>query len=245
MGTDIHLQVQGRRPDGVWEFVKRKPFLLYGDDGFDWDDDPTSRHYDVFAFLADVRNGFGFAGTYRHEPIKPQFPDRGLPDGYVPPDGGDDDEPYKDYEARRNAFTAGDVWVGDHSFTWATLKELREAPWDHVVFKSGGIVGPDQFTVWKHKGMPESWSGGISGPGIVVHEDPSDFAALVAEGKIRYINADDGSRGRPLDFCRVHWTWNPVKDSAFRLWVDSDHMAEIANEYGGPENVRVIMGFDS
>lgn len=247
MGTDIHLQVQGRRPDdGVWEFVKRKPFLLYGDEGLDWGDDPTGRNYDVFAFLADVRNGFGFAGVYRHEPVKPQFPHRGLPADYYPSEGQDENESYEDYEARRAAFTAGDVWVGDHSFTWATLKELRDAPWDDVEFKSGGIVGPDDFKVWKHKGMPDSWSSGISGPGIVVHDDPADFATLLAEDKIRYADPGDPALpGRPLDFCRVYWTWNPVKDSAFRRWVDSEVMTEIADEYGGPENVRVVMGFDS
>jgi len=83
--------------------INYKPWVMLGHDGFDskghggifpqwpgrdssqeerdayWSSDPGGRNYDLFAFLADVRNGTGFAGTYRHEPIRPQFPGRGLP----------------------------------------------------------------------------------------------------------------------------------------------------------------------
>lgn len=146
MGTDIHLQVQGRRTDGSWEFVKRKPFLQYQDEGFNWDQDPSGRHYDLFALLGGVRNGSGFAGSYRHEPVQPQFERRGLPDDYREPSDPEEDDGsgYEARESLREEFTGGDFWLGDHSFTWATLTELLAVPWN-TEFHSGGIVGPVGF----------------------------------------------------------------------------------------------------
>lgn len=220
MGTDIHLQVQGRRPDGIWEFVRRSPFI---------NDDPTGRDYNLFAFLADVRNGRGFAGVYRHEPITPQFADRGFPGDYTHVE--DDD----------GSFVSGDRWVGDHSFTWATLAELRDAPWD-MEFMSGGIVGPEDFGLWQETGFPSSWSGDVSGPGIVVHNDTEEYAKMIVEGRIR---KNGSGYIRALDLCRITWKWKPVEGCAFRKWIDGETMQSLADEYGGAENIRVVMGFDS
>jgi hypothetical protein len=243
MGTDIHMQVQGRRADGTWEFIKRAPFARYGDPDFDWGTDPTQRNYDVFALLADVRNGSGFAGVYRHEPVHPQFPDRGFPEGYEDPSPeGDEDDP--EYAAWRKEFKAGDFWWGDHSATWATMAELLQVPWE-VEYKSGGVVAVESFKVWQKKGIPDSWSGGISGPGIITHKDPEEYARMIAAGEIRYRDGGGAFDGGCLDYCFVTWAWQPVKECAFRTWIEGPTMASIAEEYGGPENVRVIMGFDS
>lgn len=231
MGTDIHLQVQGRR-DGIWEFVNRKPFPSWGSRHFSWGAVPTGRDYDLFAFLANVRNGFGFAGCYRHEPISPPFADRGLPEDYVNPE-----EP----TYTRETFTGGDFWIGDHSFTWATLAELRDAPWD-MEFTSGGIVGPEDFGLWQETGMPSSWSGDVSGPDIVVHNDTEEYAKMIVEGRIR---KNGSGYIRALDLCRITWKWKPVEGCTFRKWIDGETMKAIEAEYGGAENVRVIMGFDS
>lgn len=234
MGTDIHLQVQGKRADGVWEYVKIKPFFRYDDPGFSWDDDPSGRNYNLFALLADVRNGHGFAGSYRHEPVRHHFGGCGLPDGLTPDDCYQHDEDGDDLPD----FVAGDAYIGDHSFTHATLAELRAVTWDQE-FESGGIVDEKNFRIWQERGVPESWSGGIWGDGIVVHE-PLDYVVLLADGGLRY-----DQYGNCRDYCRVTWTWQPLVDCAFRRWVDGERMAEIAEVYGGPQNVRVLIGFDS
>lgn len=66
MGTDIH---------GV--------FQAFDAETKKWQDIPSeyeqSRHYQLFAVLADVRNGYGFAGVQTGEPVKPIAKPRGLP----------------------------------------------------------------------------------------------------------------------------------------------------------------------
>lgn len=236
MGTDIHLQVQGKNKDGKWEWVKRPPFKTWrvDRDDFDFDADPTGRDYNLFAILAGVRNGYGFAGTYRHEPVSPWFEGRGLPDGMTDEDCERVDDSVPAY---------GDDWIGDHSFTHATLAELRAAPWDHE-FHQFGVVNPQNFKVWREKGMPDEWSGGIMGRDIVTHTDPDEYGRMVDGGLIRVDNRNP-KWSRTLDYCRVTWKWAPLTDCTFRKWIDGDVMQSIADEYGGPENVRVLMGFDS
>lgn len=127
MGCDIHLFVERREDDqwvsaDTWEpipeteqeyedgRVRRRTKVFYGE-----------RRYDLFAILADVRNGRGFAGRdfgYRLRPIaKP----RGLPDD-------------TSQEVRDEA----DRWGDDgHSHSWLTLAELLAFDWDQTVTQRG------------------------------------------------------------------------------------------------------------
>jgi hypothetical protein len=276
MGTDIHLQVEVRGEDGVWKTSPRKPFKTYGDEGFSWDDDPSGRHYDLFAFLADVRNGFGFGGVVRGARIEPQFPGRGLPKDYSDPkplfkDDEDEDEdevspkllsdskhegtsvalpekrPYTEY-------TGGDFYLGDHSFTHATLEELRACDWN-LTFKSTGYVGLVDYLEFKKKGQPNSWCGDVSGPGITKFEDVASFEAYMAKAttKAGFTKVQDQDHlSRLLDnqeiagaHVRIFWKWQPLAKCRFKKWIFGDMMQGLADEFGGPQNVRVIMGFDS
>ena len=54
-------------------------------------DDPTFDPPAVFAALADVRNGYGFAGVPTHEAIKPISEARGLPEDRTTSYGEDAD----------------------------------------------------------------------------------------------------------------------------------------------------------
>lgn len=67
--------------------------------------DIEARQYGVFAKLANVRNGWG---------LNPLFPGRGLPDGL-------------DY-------SIGEDFYADHSYTWATLRELTDADWGLIQY---------------------------------------------------------------------------------------------------------------
>jgi hypothetical protein len=121
MGCDIHLQVEKKTGD-KWEIVT--PIHAHWRDGkptwstpLDNDDklpDPTERYYAVFSFLADVRN---------HENrIEPQFADRGFPDDAVV---------HPVY---------GDMYhLGDHSYTYASLTELLNAPWKESKLEDSGF----------------------------------------------------------------------------------------------------------
>jgi hypothetical protein len=72
MGTDVHAVWQAKKGD-KWVDIEST-----------WD---QNRHYFLFAWLADVRNGFGFAGIPTHDPIKPISERRGLPDDF---EGGEE-----------------------------------------------------------------------------------------------------------------------------------------------------------
>lgn len=64
MGTDIHMVVQVKNKSGDWELVS--PSEVPGADDYESSHSSNQwygpRNYDAFAILANVRNGFGFAG---------------------------------------------------------------------------------------------------------------------------------------------------------------------------------------
>lgn len=280
MGTDIHLQVEVLGEDGVWKISPRKPFRTYDDEGFSWDEDPSGRNYNLFAFLANVRNGFGFAGFSTGARVEPQFPGRDFPEGYVDPknlfvyenewdDDDDDDETSpklltdSENEATsialpvkrpRSEYTGGDFWIGDHSITHATLEELRGCDWD-VGFTSTGYVELAGYLTFKQKGIPDGWSGGIYGQDIITFEDPKAYEKHILnvakqEGfeKVDDINSLVSLSKIPdvsNAYVRIFWNWRPLSDCAFRRWIFGEVMQGLADEFGGPQNVRVIMGFDS
>ena len=70
MGTDIH---------GV--------FQRHDNTTGQWHDVPSNykqdRHYQLFAVLADVRNGYGFAGIQTGEVVTPTSKPRGLPSDFA------------------------------------------------------------------------------------------------------------------------------------------------------------------
>lgn len=62
MGTDIHGGFIKVVKDKFGNVVSKQPIKT------NWNFD---RNYTLFAILAGVRNGYGFAGCYRHEPLQP------------------------------------------------------------------------------------------------------------------------------------------------------------------------------
>ncbi len=117
MGTDIHMLVQTSRRQAGWR--TRADCEGYSD-----------RCYTVFAALADVRNGYGSAGSDRCDPIMPIHPQRGLPDdGSL--DGGED--------------------LGDHSYTYLGLDEILAYDWDHEI-EFRGLVSEGDWA--KHLSDP-------------------------------------------------------------------------------------------
>lgn len=141
MGTDIHGFLESR-----WS-IDRPWFREC--------EIEDSRNYVVFAVLADVRNGYGFAGVETHQPLRPIAEARGLPQDHTTGYGED-----VGYE------------FGDHSFSWLTLTEIDEwSGWDQTLHERGWIERK-QYAAWlEHLGVPTNgWSGGVGG-GSVIHAD--------------------------------------------------------------------------
>lgn len=126
MGCDIHSIAQ-KKVDGVWETLDLKPF--------DW------RSYDLFGFMADVRN---------LSAVPPLATCRGLPDDLVKRRIDDDaivqgwsgDEPDLPW------------YLGDHSFSWLSVKELLDFDYDQVFEDRRLKIGPNM------------WGGSTVDPGL-------------------------------------------------------------------------------
>lgn len=178
MGCDIHAMVQAKK-DGQWVDVVS-----------DWEQD---RHYFLFAWLADVRNGFGFAGSATHRPIKPIAERRGLPDDFEV-DG--DEHKVTDIAVlgRRAGYLEPDeepnLWMGDHSHSWLTFDEILSAPQPDKVWTTG-IVPLEFFEAWDGHTQPDEWSGMISGPSINVAESPVEVDEKSTHVRIFWIKPSD------------------------------------------------------
>lgn len=185
MGTDIHMHVEAQGTENNrWRKFNRH--FSYSNDIFErssthidlgWGD---TRNYDVFAMMADVRNGRGFAGV-------------DLGDGFIPiaePRGVPEDS---DYSIQEEAEQWG---VDGHSHSYLTLRELLDLEhsgyWENKTehrgvmmraeleqAKQDGIVKSVKGQNARLSTNPRSWAGGISGP------DPTDIFHVSWEGAYR------------------------------------------------------------
>lgn len=116
MGCDIHFRVERRDKSGRWETVQPGLYPHPWREGEKVQDWPTPRQYLFFARLADVRN------YDESDYVEPVAPRRGLPEDMASKPFADEEfgDRYEDADA------VGLSWLGDHSFSWATLRELQE-----------------------------------------------------------------------------------------------------------------------
>lgn len=196
MGTDIHSIVQVRKVGERFNLLEvgDAPPPLPGawvTVGVAVAGDPRS--YNTFAMLADVRNGRGFAGIKTSDGFPVIHEPRGLPadvgvsedqvkidraqlvaawnyDGEVVPTDSKD--------ARRLKYMDDDtMWLGAHSYSWATLAELRAFVANVALkFQSRlcGVVARQEYLAAKaEKREFNSWCGMCSGPGIVIADEPA------------------------------------------------------------------------
>jgi hypothetical protein len=153
MGCDIHMLAEKRnKKTKQWEVIG--PVFKDSYTASQKSSEPyQGRNYELFAFLADVRNRFE---------ITPIAEQKGWPEDMSK-------------EIKEDLV---DYWDSDgHSATWYTVKELREANWEQPI-KMGGVVPADVYEYLKaHNEAPKSYSQSISGPKIqTVTEE--EWAAL-------------------------------------------------------------------
>lgn len=203
MGTDVHAIWQAKK-NGKWEDVPST-----------WDQD---RHYFLFSWLADVRNGHGFAGVPTYTPIKPIAQPRGLPEDF---EGGEEHPttleclaPFRQKYVEENPPIS---WMGDHTFSWLTAEEILSTPVPDKVWQTG-IVERAWFDAWDGHAGPEEWSGGISGKDIRVAESPTEVTDESTHVRIWWIKPGD----------------------TLKYFVDE--VKRLKEEHG---EVRIVFGFDS
>ena len=163
MGTDIHYTFQKLNKEvdpPRWENVKSE----YKRD----------RDYLLFAVLADVRNGFGFAGVPIFEPVEPISEPRGLPVDLSTTLPGPatvltEEEWEREYENRERGYLDG-----DHSFSWLTADEMlnwRERNKDVEMIEFGVISRKDHDTLEYRQKPTGTYCGWLSGKDILVLPD--------------------------------------------------------------------------
>ena len=215
MGCDIHFYVETLGDDGLW----KSSDLWVQDDDFPHVDYKNrfydDRNYDLFAILANVRNGIGFAGiktgsgfNYIEEP-------RGLPDDVSP-------------EVR----AASEAWDCDgHSHSWFTVAELRAFDWNQKT-QHEGFVDIDGFKHYLQTGKPNSWCGDVFGP---------DVEKVSIDDMMDIVKGTFNTTPQKTYYTLVTWT-EKYSDSVGQFLTETITNME---KLGPPNDVRCVFWFDN
>ena len=222
MGTDICMFAE-RRKNGVWERVGdvfKYDYYQPKNPISEWNKPFTNhpyhaRSYDLFAILADVRNGSGFAGCLTGTRFEPISEPKGYPEDM--------------------SFIEDDFY-GGHSASWLTLKELRDYDWEQTV-QHYGVVSEDVYKEYRKSGnVPNSWSGGVWGRNIVT-VDESTMDKILAKTMDRNANLEYYVQ------CKFKPVTYRECCSCF-LDETLPSLEELIPEGGTAEDVRIIFDFD-
>ena len=197
MGTDVHASFQHK----VRNKETGKEEWLFCDHKYE-----GNRHYLLFSWLANVRNGYGFAGVDTGDGIKPLAMPRGLPDDVIFAVEPQHDYSYED-PAWRHYYDNGGEDYGDHSKSWLTSTEILNGAQFLEGTNKRGVISLAEFQKWDPSAEPESWCGGTWGKGQVTI--PTEKALNLSPDVLVYSDALTGEITRLRDKC--HWKHNHVK----------------------------------
>ena len=241
MGTDIHFYVE-KRVNGIW--VTADTWYKDKEDGtlstYDRDSSHynrggpyyTGRSYSLFSILADVRNGYGFAGCDTGDGYKPIAEPRGLPE-----------------DVCKEVKDAFDEYGDGHSTSNLLLAEILNYDWTQTT-KLRGVVNPAGFAEWCVRGMPSNFWGLVSGSNI--KNVSNDVMSCVIKHKLGCTTIDYSTMcklknaDKPLDdnskyFTQVEWTV-PYYETAYDFWAKT--IPQLL-ALGKPEDVRIVFWFDN
>ena len=248
MGTDIHMAAEVRK-NGKWQLVTESVFphyeYKYNKEKCEWEEmlrkeksfrPYFGRNYDLFAMLADVRNGFGFAGCTTGGHINPISEPKGYPEDMC-------DELKSDLEEHNDDWWNSEEYdkrphlSNEHSGSYLTLKELLAYDWAQR-HHSMGYLDQKEYASSIYRGEhPKSWCGGVSGKGIV-YVSEEDMKKII-EGTYP-VKPDE----RYYVFCTF-----PSKSYAEKAGEFYDltipALKTLIPEGGTEEDVRIVFDFDS
>jgi hypothetical protein len=138
MGWDIHIAAEYFQ-DGEWHLSDIEV--------------PSDRNYWAFAVLADVCNGYGFAGTDRGDPVIPIDQPRDLPDDLS-----------AELADALDAQGEGSMYLGYDCFSYLTLRELLDYDLNAEIIMRG-YVSKEAAERYRQTGeLPLSFAGWTSLP---------------------------------------------------------------------------------
>lgn len=233
MGCDIHHYEEVRSEDGDWasvqKLVKNEYYEQYPDeerpmvlDHYGYDDPRRLwRCYDLFAILANVRNGRGFAGCLTGAGFNSIVEPRGLPD--------DVSDVIK---------SESDSWGMDgHSHSWLTLKEILDYDWDQRT-TNYGMLSWNEYEHWvktrtEDQPSPMSYSGDVWGRDIK--------KVSVEQFEMWEKNPESRPQNPENYYARASWGISYRQAVGGRFW---DYV-EYLKTLGKPEDVRMVFWFDN
>ena len=214
MGTDIHGVFQRHdKESGQWVDIASE----YEQD----------RNYRLFAVLAGVRNGTGFAGIRTGEAVRPIAEPRGLPNDFAVDgmtvhtvDSLDCLDPIsrKDYQDA-DVLT---VWMGEHAHSWLTGDEMLARYESAPKVINTGILSREVYEKWDGKSFPSWYCAGISGSGVVV------------------VNDNAVEKESTPNWTHIRCTWESELCEDLKYFFDE--VARLVSKHG---EIRFVFGFDS
>lgn len=233
MGCDIHCFVE-KKIDGKWEQITGFVSDYYdpnndyfSSDRFKNADSPIyGRNYTLFALLADVRNGYGFAGIDTGDRITPISSPKGLPD-----------------DVSEHIRTESDSWDCDgHSHSWLTVKEILDYNIE-VTQTKRGYVTESEFIEYIKKGEPSVWSGGVSGRDVVIISQDEMMKRVKAKDS-KGDDTDKHNTTKKHYYCQIQWT-KPLKQALFSFFNNSLPQLIDRCDSESKDDVRIVFWFDN
>ena len=231
MGTDIHFYVEKRLNNrSLWqtadEWLDEAPYgphVPYAKAYY------SDRNYDLFAILANVRNGQGFAGVRTGAGFQPIAEPRGWPSDCCP--------------------ELSSLDIG-HTPSWLTLAEILDFDWTQTTTKTGWL-SLQKWASWRMRPgeAPNDYWGGVRGPRI------QHWTNEQVETRWLELNGKPGEYYKlELDpalqeaFAPGFEIWTEVEwqvtysQAAKSFWYDT---VPRLLRLGSPSNVRCVFFFDS
>lgn len=227
MGCDIHMFVEQKDEEGLWQMLPPPEIELYyypktmsapvmGEDWY-W-----GRNYALFGFLADVRNETGYGTSH----VPPLTKPRGLP-------------PHVSAEIQAES----DEWDCDgHSHSWFALGELLAINYDQYIVQHRGWVNPVGYQEFKGKGAPSSWSGSVGG-GMVEHITNEEMETLI---RLRIVSTTESpafGTGKSY-YTEIRWQ-NSIRENLGDAWFNFIERIKPLAKTEDASDVRVVFWFDN
>lgn len=248
MGTDIHIYVEVCDTDaqegGCQNWKSAQQWEIDEDGWLNTTDKPSfslNRNYRLFAMLADVRNGTGFAGVDMGDALNPIDYPRDIP-----------------FDASPQVHQKYAAWGDDaHSASWFTVDELLEYDWTQSVVNRGVMSGVDYWK-WSlynkpYGDPPTNYSGDIFGPNIIkITQEEADIAikktvdGLLEKVKPGQIVSYD-ERVAAIEAAMKN-TYVSVSWKEYYYQMASEFLSEFMPRLwrlGKPEHVRIVFWFDN
>lgn len=240
MGCDIHLYVEKRDALGQWQSADTwEPNPYY--EGDDDEGEPQmvipygtrfydGRNYGLFAILADVRNGVGFAGIKTGDGYQPIAQPRGLPNDM-------------------SAEVAADAqrWESDgHSYSWFMLQDLLDYDWTQSTDLQGWLHAME-FWRWEgwarnHGESPQGWSGDIFG-GMVEKLDEDTMRERIQTLRAEHPNDFEKALQKTSWYVQCFWTQYYYQVAQKFLGLVIPRLLKLSE--GDYTSVRIVFWFDN